>query len=69
MKKSIFIKYFVVLIFLLFHFNGAAQLKIDKDDVKEYGFSYEKLNELDSVMHSFVDNKDFSNSCDLVIIF
>jgi len=60
LKKSIFIKYFVVLIFLLFHFNGAAQLKIDKEDVKEYGFSYEKLNELDSVMHSFVDNKDFS---------
>ena len=50
----------MVLIFLLFHFNGAAQLKIDKEDVKEYGFSYEKLNELDSVMHSFVDNKDFS---------
>ena len=48
------------LYFLLFSFQATAQLKIDKENVKQYGFSQEKLIILDSVMRSYVDNKDFS---------
>ena len=48
------------LYFLLFSFQAIAQLKIDKENVKQYGFSQEKLIILDSVMRSYVDNKDFS---------
>ena len=48
------------LYFLLFSFQATAQLKIDKENVKQYGFSQKKLIILDSVMRSYVDNKDFS---------
>ena len=48
------------LYFLLFSSQAIAQLKIDKENVKQYGFSQEKLIILDSVMRSYVDNKDFS---------
>ena len=46
--------------FLLFVFNQYGQLDSYSGSFEKIGVSKQKLNVLDSVMHSFVDNKEFS---------
>tara|TARA_B100000780_G_scaffold80858_1_gene55111 strand:- start:1338 stop:2504 length:1167 start_codon:yes stop_codon:yes gene_type:complete len=44
----------------LFHFNASSQLEFETNSLKESEFSLKKLNELDSIMHTYVDNNNFS---------
>ena len=50
----------LTIFFLFFLYNLSAQLDFYNGDYEQIGFSKKRLNTLDSIMHSFVDNKDFS---------
>jgi len=51
---------FLLLLFSLFSFYVSAQLDFGKSDLESVGFSSTKLSVLDSIMHAYVDNNDFS---------
>ena len=61
MKKTFPVKHFCFLLLFLFHFNVSSQLEVEKNTLEEVGFSLKKLNVLDSIMHSYVDDKEISS--------
>ena len=61
MKKHFLFQSFFSLFFALFSFHVSAQLDFAKTDLESVGFSATKLYALDSIMHSYVDNNDFSS--------
>ena len=56
MKKLILLLLFIPLV----SFYVSAQLNFSKNPLESVGFSSAKLHVLDSVMHNYVDNNDFS---------
>ena len=61
MKKHFLFQSFFSLFFALFSFHVSAQLDFAKTDLESVGFSATKLYALDSIMHTYVDNNDFSS--------
>ena len=60
MKLRNLFQSFLLLLFSLFSFYVSAQLDFGKSDLESVGFSSTKLSVLDSIMHDYVDNNDFS---------
>lgn len=60
MKRLNLFQSFSVVFFLLISFYVSGQLNFSKSELESVGFSSAKLQVLDSVMHTYVDNNDFS---------
>ena len=60
MKLRNLFQSFLLLLFSLFSFYVSAQLDFDKSNLNAAGLSSSQLHVLDSVMHTYVDNDDFS---------
>ena len=60
MKRLNLFQSFSLVFFSLISFYVSAQLNFSKSDLESVGFSSAKLHVLDSVMHTYVDDNDFS---------
>ena len=60
MKRLNLFQSFFLVFFSLISFYVSAQLNFSKSELESVGFSSAKLQVLDSVMHTYVDNNDFS---------
>ena len=60
MKKTSAFKPFYLLFYFLITLSLSAQNNLEKASPESQGLSSEKLNDLNSIMHSYVDNNDFS---------
>ena len=60
MNKTSAFKPFYLLFYFLITLSLSAQNNLEKASPESQGLSSEKLNDLTSIMHSYVDNNDFS---------
>ena len=60
MNKTSAFKPFYLLFYFLITLSLSAQNNLEKASPESQGLSSEKLNDLNSIMHSYVDNNDFS---------
>ena len=60
MKRLNLFQSFFLVFFSLISFYVSAQLNFSKNALESVGFSSAKLHVLDSIMHNYVDNNDFS---------
>lgn len=60
MNKTSAFKPFYLLFYFLITLSLSAQNNLEKASPESQGLSSKKLNELNSIMHSYVDNNDFS---------